>query len=218
MVKKMGMFFVIIIAVLFLSIFYIRKYGQSLNKIQENVKEVPSWDEWINLTEEERWDIHFTWNVYAGDGEAIARKVLAKFKEEYRHIPKLKIGDWIGIYHGGTWAIHVEYPFIFDKRKIPSSYLGIDIRGGTQTVDMPKEFQVKDNKKEYVWAPERYEEFVDRCADEIRKELGEPNMSRYEMLSALCGRDFKEHSAQCKEWEKKGLIPSYTKTNILIER
>ncbi len=175
-------------------------------------KEEPSWEEWIEMLEKERLTIHYKWNTYKGEGQDIAMKVLQKFKEEYGNIPKLYIGNGLGIYHGGSWAIHVEYPFIFDKRKIPQTYLGIEIRGGTQSKDLPKEFQIRNTMKEYVWAPERYIEFVDRCTDEIREELGDPNISQYEMLSALCGRDFREFSAQIKEWEKKGVIPPYKKT------
>lgn len=170
-----------------------------------------TFDDWLKMSENERWKIHCSWNVYIGEGREIAEHVLEKFKEEFGKIEKLKISDKIGIYHGGTWALHVEHPFIFDKRKIPSTYLGIDVRGGASIKDMPKEFQTKstDPREEYAWAPERFEKFVDRSIDQIRKELGNPNMSREEILDALLGSDFQKHIKHCKEWEKEGLIPKY---------
>jgi hypothetical protein len=164
--------------------------------------------DWLNLTEEERWKTHLNWNVYAGEGRDIAVHVLEGFKKEYSHIPRLRIKDRLGIYHGGIWVIIVEHPFIFDYRKIPKRYFGIEIKGGPLMKNMPKEFQVRDSEKEYVWAPERYEKFVDRCTDEIRKELGDMSMSREEMLNALCpGGDFKAWIRQSREWEKEGKIP-----------
>jgi len=169
---------------------------------------VPEWSNWLKMTENERVECQHTWNAYKGEGQDIIEKVLSKFKEEYGNIPRLEILGK-GIYHGGTWVISVKYPFIFDKRKIPKSFLGVDIRGGTPNGDLPEEFQICNTKKEYVWAPERYEKFVDKYMEKIKRELGSLNIDRLEILSALCGQDFNEHIQQCKEWESKGIIPSY---------
>jgi hypothetical protein len=65
-------------------------------------------------------------------------------------------------------------------------------------------------KKEYIWAPERFEKFVERCSDEIRKDLGDPNMSKKEMLDALCFGDFKEHKKKVNQLIKEGKLPSYS--------
>lgn len=169
---------------------------------------IPEWSDWLEMTEAERIKYKDTWNAYKNEGQDVVEKVVAKFQKEYSNIPRLEILGK-GICHGGTWVISIRYPFVFDKRKVPNTFLGIDVRGGTSNEDLPEEFQIGDAKKEYIWAPERYEKFVDKYMEKIRKELGEPNMDKVEMLSALCGQDFHEYTRQCKEWEKKGIIPSY---------
>jgi hypothetical protein len=85
--------------------------------------------------------------------------------------------------------------------------LGIAVRHFTKY--LPPEFHVRDSRAEYVWAPERYECFVDRAAEEIRTKLGRPAMDRKEMLDALCGDDFEAFTRRCRQWEKDGKIPPY---------
>lgn len=169
---------------------------------------IPEWSDWLKMTEAERIKCKETWDAYKNEGQDIVEKVIAKFKEEYCHTLGLEILGK-GICHGGTWVISVGYPFVFDKRKVPNSFLGIDVRATISNESLPEEFQVGDAKKEYIWAPERYEKFVDKYMGKIRRELGDPNMDKTEMLNALCGKDFNEYVQQCKEWEKKGIIPSY---------
>ena len=65
-------------------------------------------------------------------------------------------------------------------------------------------------KKEYIWAPERFEIFVDRCATEIKKQLGNTSMTRDEMLSALCFGDFTAHKEKTETLIAEGKLPSYT--------
>jgi hypothetical protein len=112
-----------------------------------------------------------------------------------------------GVYHGGDWIIGVTVPMVFDKRSLPETFLGITVRQFTK--DLPPEFQVRDPRAEYVWAPERYELFVDRAAAEIREKLGRPDTTRKEMLDALCGEDFDAFTARCRQWENEGKIPSF---------
>ncbi len=150
------------------------------------------------------------WNPNIGEGEDYIIKVLGEFKEDFGHIPGIHdIAP--GNYHGSVWVISYSHPFIFDQRKAPpSDFLGVDIRGGTPINEMPEEFQITDGKKEYVWAYQRYEKFVDRCADQIRKELGDSSMSREEMLDALTpGGNFQAWKSQCKTLEEKNKIPRY---------
>src|SRR3954468_23616505 len=82
-------------------------------------------------------------------------------------------------------VIMVSNPFIFDNSQLPKSYEGLDIKAKIKGT-LPKEFAIKKDaiKKEYVWAPSRFEKYVDRCSDEIRKQFNDPKMSRQEMLDA----------------------------------
>ena len=85
----------------------------------------------------------------------------------------------------------VSKPFMFDNRQLPKTYEGLDIKSKIEG-NLPKEFAFNKNspKKEYVWAPFKFEKYVDRCSEEIRKEFGNPNMSRTEMLDALAFGNF----------------------------
>ena len=150
------------------------------------------------------------WSPHAGEGEDYIAKVLGKFKEEFGSLPGMR-NIHSGNYHGSVWVIGYSHPFIFDQRKAPPSiYLGVDVRGGTPLNEMPEEFQITDREREYVWAYQRYEKFVDRCEDQIRKELGDPDMTREEMLDALTnGGNFQSFKSQCQIWEEEGRIPRY---------
>ncbi|HEY6161310.1 MAG TPA: hypothetical protein VI112_08810, partial [Bacteroidia bacterium] len=104
----------------------------------------------------------------------------------------------------------------FDNRLLPKKFEGLDVKTNIQLKeDMPNEFRVNRAqpdwfKKEYIWAPERFERFVERCSDEIRKDLGNPTMSKKEMLDALCFGDFKEHKKKVNQLIKEGKLPSYS--------
>ena len=113
-------------------------------------------------------------------------------------------------------VIKISRPLVFDNRQLPKKFEGLDVKTNIQLKgEMPNEFQVNRNKpdwfkKEYIWAPERFEKFVERCSDEIRKDLGDPNMSKKEMLDALCFGDFKEHKKKVNQLIKEGKLPSYS--------
>ena len=79
---------------------------------------------------------------------------------------------------------------------------------------MPIEFQLDRSqpdwhKREYIWAPERFESFVDRCFVQIKAELGEDKMTREEMLDALCFGDFEEHKIKTQQMIRSGKVPAY---------
>ena len=75
--------------------------------------------------------------------------------------------------------------------------------------DVPYEFQTGADRSAYMWAPPRYEAYVDREADEIRARLGDPDMTREEMLHALIGIPFDEFVALTEEGIRKGFIKDY---------
>ena len=111
-------------------------------------------------------------------------------------------------------VIDVSRPLIFDNRLLPKSFEGLDVKMIIHG-DLPNEFKIDRTrpdwqKKEYIWAPERFEHFVDRCATEIKKQLGNANMSREDMLSALCFGDYEAHKKKTEQLVSEGKIPSYS--------
>jgi hypothetical protein len=141
--------------------------------------------------------------------------IIRKFKDKYKNFERygLVVADDI-INIEGVNFININYPFIFDRRWLPKTFEGFGIRGGVNSSDLPEEFQIDESeldwyKKSYVWAPERFEKFVDRCADEIRQKLDNNNMTREEMLDALCFGDFEKHKKTIKEKILKGELPEY---------
>ena len=112
-----------------------------------------------------------------------------------------------------THVINVSKPFIFDNRGLPKKYEGLSIKGKING-NLPEEFAIDRSKPDwmkhqYIWAPERFEKFVDRCGEQIRKELGNPIMTKKEMLDALCFGDFEEHKKTTKKLIKEGKVPAF---------
>jgi hypothetical protein len=112
-------------------------------------------------------------------------------------------------------VINVTRPLVFDNRALPKSFEGLEIKAKISG-DMPVEFKIDRTKPdwqkaEYIWAPERFENFVDRCSDDIKKKLGDPKMTRADMLSALCFGNFEEHKKKTEILIKEGKIPNYRK-------
>ena len=99
--------------------------------------------------------------------------------------------------------IGAVHPVIFDRRILPPTYLGMVVHGSTKH-PLPVEF-----KSGYSWSPRNFSRFVDRCGDEVRRELGNPNMSREDMLHALIGEPYEEFVARCREWVAEGRIPPF---------
>lgn len=102
-------------------------------------------------------------------------------------------------------VIMISKPFVFDNRKLPKVYDGLEIKAKIEG-ELPQEFKV-DASREYIWAPQRFEQYVDRCSDEIRKKFKQPNMSRQEMLDALAFGNFDAHKKKCAELLSEGKIP-----------
>jgi hypothetical protein len=142
--------------------------------------------------------------------------ILSRFESTYHNLKKLglEINGLIEIdYERNIQVISVSHPFVFDHRLLPSKFEGTTVRSSTHD-DLPEEFQIDQSKldwyeKEYTWAPERFEKFVDRSIEELRKTFGDPNMSRKEILDALCFGDFEEHKKITYKNIEEGKIPAY---------
>jgi len=108
-------------------------------------------------------------------------------------------------------VIMISKPFLFDNRQLPKSYEGLDIKSKIEG-GLPEEFKVdvKDpQKKEYLWAPSKFEKYVDRCSSDIRKQFGNPNMTRQEMLDALAFGNFEDHKKKSIQLMNEGKIPPF---------
>jgi len=144
-------------------------------------------------------------------------EILKKFDKKYGHLRKkgLIIDVLEGIGSGYmVGVINISRPFVFDNRLIPEKFAGIPIKKRIYG-ELPSEFKIKKaNKnsqlKDYIWSPDRFERYVDRCAEEIQGELEIADMSRDEMLDALCFGNFEKHQQKCIKWVEDGVIPSYT--------
>ncbi|MEZ4722153.1 MAG: hypothetical protein R2813_09790 [Flavobacteriales bacterium] len=142
--------------------------------------------------------------------------VLSRFKSRYGHLKKVGL-EIVGMasmdYSRNTSVIAISHPLVFDNRLIPSNFEGTAVRSSIHG-ELPKEFQIDQStpnwyEKEYIWAPERFEKFVDRSIDELRKAFDNPEMSREEILDALCFGDFEGHKTDVEKWINEGKIPAY---------
>jgi hypothetical protein len=107
-------------------------------------------------------------------------------------------------------VIMVSKPFMFDNRQLPKTYEGLEIKAKIEGL-LPKEFEIKKDvsKKEYLWAPLNFEKYVDRCGEDIKKQFGNPDMTRKEMLDALAFGSFEEHKKKSLQMLKDGKIPPF---------
>jgi hypothetical protein len=105
--------------------------------------------------------------------------VLERFRKKYQHLEEcgLKINGLQEINsEKRTTVISISKPLIFDSRLIPDKFEGLKIKR-TIHGKLPEEFKVRKpdndgNMLDYIWAPERFEKFVDRHTEEIRKKTG----------------------------------------------
>lgn len=169
--------------------------------------EPTSLNAWLELSEDERTSRMARFNPYAGDGGELVAQIAERLRHNLNHLRDV-IVDGGGIYHGGSWVIGVSHPFVFDRRLIPARYLGVDVRGRAR-MPLPPEFEGQTHPTGYVWSPPNFERFVDRCADDIREQLGQSDMTREEMLHALIGCPFADHLSNCRRWVKEGVIPPF---------
>jgi hypothetical protein len=132
-------------------------------------------------------------------------QILAEFRKQYGHLEaEGLVIRYIGNVIEYHYAIWIEHPLIFDQRKLPKWFMGIEVRDHISDIDSIPEFQIEDRDTEYIWDYKRFEKFVDRNSALIRQKLGNPNMTREEMLDVLCDGDFNKHKEDCLRWEKEG--------------
>ncbi|MEA3496959.1 MAG: hypothetical protein U9R42_13115 [Bacteroidota bacterium] len=113
-----------------------------------------------------------------------------------------------------TKVILVSRPMIFDNRELPTRYEGLRLKVIVHG-RLPKEFNIRKpesdgTRVDFIWAPERFEKFVDRCSDEIMETLKKSDMSREEMLDAICFGNFKEHQQKIYRLVGLGRLPKYS--------
>ena len=146
-------------------------------------------------------------------------QTLDNFKERYKHLEKkgLRIlGIKLVDIKKKTHVIEISRPLIFDSRGIPDRYEGLRIKRKIHG-SLPEEFQIdRDSvdwhKREYVWAPERFEKFVERESEVIKKTLGDPEMSKEDMLDAICFGNFKAHKEKVDLLISEGKLPAYVES------
>ena len=136
-------------------------------------------------------------------------QILNNFRSQYGYLKKfgLKIEGIASLMDENV--ISVSHPLIFDNRLLPKNFKGLTVRAGINDFNLPEEFKIINNQKEYIWAYQRYEQFVDGHFDEIRSKLENSELTRIEMLDALCFGDFEEHKKKCIAWEAEGKIPAW---------
>lgn len=145
-------------------------------------------------------------------------EILKSFETKYGHLKKkgltiegLSLIDVKKKKH----VIKISRPLVFDNRQLPKRFEGLDIKTNIKlTTEMPKEFTVDRSqpdwhKREYIWAPERFVKYVNRCEKEIKVQLNSPLMTKKEMLDALCFGNFEEHKEKSMQLIKEGKLPAY---------
>ncbi|HSL71066.1 MAG TPA: hypothetical protein VK864_12545, partial [Longimicrobiales bacterium] len=147
------------------------------------------------------------WNPYGGEGGQLLSEIADDFRAKYGHLAGLEVVG-PGVYHGGYYVIAVRHPFVFDRGLLPGTHLGISVHASIRGA-LPPEFAEGTRQLSYVWASLHYEQFVDRCADQIRAQLGRPDMTREELLSALVGRPFREHVQHCRSMVREGRLEPF---------
>ena len=113
-------------------------------------------------------------------------------------------------------VIKISRPLVFDNRLLPRKFEGLDIKTNIKIdIAMPKEFAVDRSqpdwhKKQYIWAPERFVKYVNRCEKELKEQLNSPDMTKKELLDALCFGDFEGHKLKSNLLIKEGKLPAYS--------
>ncbi len=105
-------------------------------------------------------------------------------------------------------VIMISKPFLFDNRTLPKTYEGLAIKAKIEG-GLPDEFKPNPEVNEYLWAPYKFEKFVDRCSDELKKKFNNPNMSRTDLLDALAFGNFEEHKKKSIQMMEEGKIPPF---------
>lgn len=141
-------------------------------------------------------------------------QIKLEFESEYPELLKLKpeinvstiIEEWnedleqFVLVNPNRIEIHVNHPFIFDNRLVPTEFNGIKVTNITIDGAYPKEFfdDIEENVEIPFYileSPDKYISYVTQHLDSIRTELKAPNMTMAEALDALTG-GFEKH----KKW------------------
>lgn len=145
-------------------------------------------------------------------------EILKSFETKYGHLKKIGLtieGLAMVDVKKKKHVIKISRPLIFDNRLLPKKFEGLDIKTNIKlNADMPTEFKVDRtepdwHKKQYIWAPERFEKYVNRCEKEIKSQLNNPLMSKQEVLDALCFGNFEEHKQKSMQLIQEGKLPAY---------
>lgn len=128
-----------------------------------------------------------------------------RFLKQYDYLKKYGM-KFMGLYTNSgkyEYQISVTHPFIFDNRILPKQFEGVEISSSI-TENFPQEFDVDETDElipiEVYYDPAKYIRFVDRCFDEIRIKLGNPEMTKEKMLDALSWTgNFSEHIKNMEE-------------------
>ena len=138
-------------------------------------------------------------------------EILKQFEEKYKGLKKkglriegLNMIDPKRKKH----VIMITKPFIFDNRSLPKTYEGLEVKAKIEG-SLPEEFKVIPGSGDYLWAPQRFENYVDRCSSEIKKKLNNPEMTREEMLDALAFGNYEEHKKKVQRLVTEGKIPAF---------
>lgn len=76
-----------------------------------------------------------------------------EFNKQYGHLKKYGlIVHGVGNLIGDSNVISISIPFLFNRTKLPKTFMGLDVRIGITENEMPIEFQNVDKNKEYIWA------------------------------------------------------------------
>ncbi len=141
-----------------------------------------------------------------------SKQILNEFKKRFGHLKKFGLQiHGTGNLNAGTEVISISTPFIFDHRLVPKEFMGVVIRNGIEENKLPEDFQNIDEGKEYIWAYQRFEDYVDSNSGLILKTLDQTEMSKEEMLDAICFGDYNLHKQKCEQWELDGKIPKWKK-------
>ncbi len=105
--------------------------------------------------------------------------ILKEFEKEYEDLASIGLRiDGVTEIQPGQYAISVSVPFFFDHRAVPKEFLGLLVRTSTQLGDLPNEFKDLDQEKDYIWAYQRFENYVENNEGIIRDKFNAPDLSK----------------------------------------
>ena len=149
-------------------------------------------EDWAALSTSERREIASKWSPYEPQtADSVPTLIAEEFRRQHPNLDFRGLGN----VHGSLELVVIR-PFIFDKRLIPDSFLGLVVKSSLSE-SVPDGFDVYSG---YVWAPENYANFVDKNMETIREALGNDSISREEMLHALIGMPFEDWVDKCREF------------------